>query len=31
LITAVTRRRPYYRLRELEWCGGLTNYIDIHF
>lgn len=28
---AVTQKRPYYRLREFEWCDGLTDYIDIHF
>lgn len=28
---AVTQNRPYYRLREFEWCDGLTDYIDIHF
>ena len=28
---AITQRRPYYRLREFEWCDGLTDYIDIHF
>jgi hypothetical protein len=28
---AVTQKRLYYRLREFEWCDGLTDYIDIHF
>lgn len=28
---AVTQRRPYYRLREFEWCDYLTDYIDIYF
>lgn len=28
---AITQARPYYRLREFEWCDGLTDYIDIHF
>jgi hypothetical protein len=28
---AVTQGRPYYRLREFEWCDGLTDYIDIYF
>lgn len=28
---AVTQRRPYYRLREFEWCDFLTDYIDIYF
>ena len=28
---AVTQDRPYYRLREFEWCDGLTDYIDIYF
>jgi hypothetical protein len=28
---AITQRRKYYRLREFEWCDGLTDYIDIHF
>lgn len=27
---AITQNRPYYRLREFEWCDGLTDYIDIH-
>lgn len=26
-----TQRRAYYRLREFEWCDGLTDYIDIYF
>ena len=28
---AITQRRKYYRLREFEWCDGLTDYIDLHF
>ncbi len=28
---AITQNRRYYRLREFEWCDGLTDYIDIHF
>ena len=28
---AITQRRRYYRLREFEWCDGLTDYIDVHF
>ncbi len=28
---AVTQNRPYFRLREFEWCDGLTDYIDIYF
>ena len=28
---AVTQRRPYYRLREFEWCDDLTDYIDLYF
>ena len=28
---AITQNRPYYRLREFEWCDQLTDYIDIHF
>jgi len=28
---AVTQNRPYYRLREFEWCDGLTDYVDVHF
>ena len=27
----VTQGRRYYRLREFEWCDGLTDYIDIYF
>ena len=26
-----TQRRAYYRLREFEWCDGLTDYIDLYF
>lgn len=28
---AVTQSRPYWRLREFEWCDRLTDYIDIYF
>lgn len=28
---AITQNRQYYRLREFEWCDGLTDYIDIYF
>jgi hypothetical protein len=28
---AVTQNRPYYRLREFEWCDHLTDYVDIYF
>lgn len=28
---AITQHRPYYRLREFEWCDDLTDYIDIYF
>jgi len=28
---AITQNRPYYRLREFEWCDDLTDYIDIYF
>ncbi|WP_234029562.1 hypothetical protein [Erythrobacter sp. THAF29] len=28
---AVTQNRSYYRLREFEWCDGLTDYIDFYF
>jgi hypothetical protein len=28
---AVTQNRPYWRLREFEWCDKLTDYIDIYF
>ena len=28
---AITRNRKYYRLREFEWCDGLTDYVDIYF
>lgn len=27
----VTQDRQYWRLREFEWCDGLTDYIDIYF
>jgi hypothetical protein len=27
---AVTQGRPYWRLREFEWCDGLTDYVDIY-
>lgn len=28
---AITQDRQYWRLREFEWCDGLTDYIDIYF
>lgn len=28
---AITQNRPYWRLREFEWCDSLTDYIDIYF
>lgn len=28
---AITQARPYWRLREFEWCDGLTDYVDIYF
>lgn len=28
---AITQNRPYFRLREFEWCDGLTDYVDIYF
>jgi len=28
---AVTQNRPYFRLREFEWCDYLTDYVDIYF
>lgn len=28
---AITQKRSYYRLREFEWCDGLTDYVDIYF
>ena len=27
----VTQGRKYWRLREFEWCDGLTDYVDIYF
>ena len=27
----VTQGREYWRLREFEWCDGLTDYVDIYF
>ncbi len=27
----ITQNRAYWRLREFEWCDGLTDYIDIYF
>ncbi len=27
----ITQDRQYWRLREFEWCDGLTDYIDIYF
>lgn len=28
---AITQKRKYWRLREFEWCDGLTDYVDIYF
>jgi hypothetical protein len=28
---AVTQARKYYRLRQFEWCDGLTDYVDLYF
>lgn len=28
---AVTQNRPYWRLREFEWCDYLTDYVDVYF
>lgn len=28
---AITQNRKYWRLRDFEWCDGLTDYIDIYF
>ncbi|WP_394270180.1 hypothetical protein [Qipengyuania sp.] len=28
---AITQDRPYWRLRDFEWCDGLTDYVDIYF
>ena len=28
---AVTQGRKYWRLRQFEWCDGLTDYVDIYF
>ena len=28
---AITQDRKYWRLRQFEWCDGLTDYIDIYF
>ena len=28
---AITQNRKYWRLREFEWCDGLTDYIDVYF
>jgi hypothetical protein len=28
---AITQKRKYWRLRDFEWCDGLTDYIDIYF
>lgn len=30
-IFAITQNRKYWRLREFEWCDGLTDYVDIYF
>lgn len=27
---AITEGRKYWRLREFEWCDGLTDYVDIY-
>jgi hypothetical protein len=27
----ITQNRRYWRLREFEWCDGLTDYVDIYF
>jgi len=27
---AITQNRPYWRLREFEWCDYLTDYVDIY-
>jgi hypothetical protein len=28
---AVMQNRPYWRLREFDWCEDLTDYVDIYF
>jgi len=28
---AITQNRSYFRLREFEWCDGLTDYVDVYF
>ena len=28
---AITEGRKYWRLRQFEWCDGLTDYVDIYF
>lgn len=28
---AITQGRKYWRLRQFEWCDGLTDYVDIYF
>lgn len=28
---AITQNRPYWRIRQFEWCDNLTDYIDIYF
>ncbi len=28
---AITQNRQYWRLRQFEWCDGLTDYLDIYF
>lgn len=30
-IFGITQNRPYWRMREFEWCDTLTDYIDIYF
>jgi hypothetical protein len=28
---AVTQGRPYWRIRQFEWCDELTDYVDVYF
>ncbi|WP_197409559.1 hypothetical protein [Erythrobacter sp. YT30] len=28
---AITQNRKYWRLRDFNWCDGLTDYVDIYF
>lgn len=30
-LFGITQNRKYWRLREFEWCDGLTDYVDIYF